>query len=195
MATYPVDDVPGDEEAAAFDVSGFWWMWLVSGALWIVAALVVLQFDQPSVTTVGVIAGLMFLFTAAQQLIVVWAADGAARWLALIFGVLLAVAGVLALANPEQTFAGIADLLGFLFLVVATMWIVQALVDRGKNELWWLRLVSGLMMLVLAFWTSGQFFIEKAYILLVFAGIWALIQGVNDIVLAFVVRSVHRAMG
>jgi hypothetical protein len=42
------------------------------------------------------------------------------------------------------------------------MWIVQALVDRGENELFWLRLVSGLMMLVLAFWTSGQFFIERA---------------------------------
>ena len=44
-------------------------------------------------------------------------------------------------------------------------------------------------MVILAFWTSGQFFIEKAYTLLVFAGIWALMQGITDIVRAFQVRS------
>jgi hypothetical protein len=40
----------------------------------------------------------------------------------------------------------------------------------------------------------GPVFISKAYVLLVFAGIWALIQGVNDIVLAFVVRGLHKAL-
>ena len=43
-------------------------------------------------------------------------------------------------------------------------------------------------MVILAFWTGGQFFIEKAYVLLVFAGIWALMQGVTDIVRAFQIR-------
>ena len=37
-------------------------------------------------------------------------------------------------------------------------------------------------MVILAFWTGGQFFIEKQYVLLVFAGIWALMQGVTDVV-------------
>jgi uncharacterized membrane protein HdeD (DUF308 family) len=41
---------------------------------------------------------------------------------------------------------------------------------------------------ILAFWTSGQFFIEKAYTLLVFAGIWALMHGISDIVRAFQLR-------
>ncbi len=43
-------------------------------------------------------------------------------------------------------------------------------------------------MVIIAFWTSGQFFIEKAYVLLVFAGIWALMQGITDIVRAFQIR-------
>ena len=34
-------------------------------------------------------------------------------------------------------------------------------------------------MVVLAFWTGGQFFIEKQYTLLVFAGIWALMSGLH----------------
>jgi uncharacterized membrane protein HdeD (DUF308 family) len=57
----------------------------------------------------------------------------------------------------------------------------------------WSRLASGVLMLAPAFWTSGQFFIDKAYVLLVFAGIWALLHGVTDIVSAFVVRSVRTA--
>ena len=47
---------------------------------------------------------------------------------------------------------------------------------------------------ILAFWTAGQFFIDKAYLLLVFAGIWALMNGVTDLVRAFQVRRLHRAL-
>jgi uncharacterized membrane protein HdeD (DUF308 family) len=47
---------------------------------------------------------------------------------------------------------------------------------------------------VLAFWTSGQFFIQKAYTLLVFAGIWALLQGITDITRAFAVRAVRERL-
>ena len=49
-------------------------------------------------------------------------------------------------------------------------------------------------MTCMAFWTAGQFFIEKAYILLVFAGIWALMEGIGSIVRAFAVRQMHKAL-
>ena len=56
------------------------------------------------------------------------------------------------------------------------------------NELWWFGLISGVAMVILAFWTAGQFFIEKQYVLLVFAGIWALFHGVGDLIRAFAIR-------
>ncbi len=62
---------------------------------------------------------------------------------------------------------------------------------KAIDSAWWLQLVSGILMLAMAFWTSGQFFIEKSYTLLVFAGIWALMHGVLDIVDAFRVRSLR----
>ena len=49
-------------------------------------------------------------------------------------------------------------------------------------------------MTILAFWTAGQFFVEKAYVLLVFAGIWALMEGVTDIVRAFTVRQLNKSV-
>jgi short repeat uncharacterized protein DUF308 len=194
MATYPVDDLADQAKTTAHEISGFWWLWLISGAAWIIVALVVLQFDQASVKTVGVIVGLMFLFSGAQEFIAAGLASGAGRWFSLGFGVLLTAAGILALLNPEDTFAGLADILGFLFLIVGIMWIIQALVERGANDLWWLGLFTGILMVVLAFWTGGQFLIDKAYLLLVFAGIWALMHGVTDIVRAFAVRSLHKAL-
>jgi ABC-2 type transport system permease protein len=39
----------------------WWWMWLVTGILWVVISLSILQFRGSSITTVGIIIGLMFL--------------------------------------------------------------------------------------------------------------------------------------
>jgi uncharacterized membrane protein HdeD (DUF308 family) len=175
-----------DREVAQAMVE-YWWLWLVTGIAWIVAALVILQFDGASITTIGILVGAMFTFAGVQQFMVAAVSDSL-RWLWALFGVLFLIAGVICFINPEKTFAGLADILGFLFLCVAVWWIIQAFVERDTNPLWWLGLTSGILMVVLAFWTSGQFFVEKAYTLLVFAGIWALMHGVGDIVRAFAVR-------
>jgi uncharacterized membrane protein HdeD (DUF308 family) len=179
-----------EARVVARDVAGFWWLWLVTGIAWFIAALVVLQFDRASITTIGIIVGCMFCFAATQQF-VLFALGAPMRWLAAVFSLLLLIAGVICFVNPEATFAGLADILGFLFLIVGMWWIVDAFVDRDGNPIWWLGLVAGVLMLMLAFWTSGQFFIEKAYVLLVLAGIWALVQGLTDVVRAFRLRSMR----
>ena len=183
-----------DLREAGIALSKLWWLWLVFGFLWIVIALVILQFDQASVTTVGVLIGAMFLISGGQQLGLAAMVGGVARWVLVFFGALLVIAGIISLISPENTFAGIADILGFLFLIVGIFWIIQAFGERGMNELWWFGLISGVAMVVLAFWTSGQFFIDKAYVLLVFAGIWALFHGINDIFRAFQIRALGRAV-
>jgi Short repeat of unknown function (DUF308) len=179
-----------EARAVAKEVSRYWWLWLVCGIGWTIIAVVILQFDQASINTVGVLVGLMFFAAALQQFAFAGLVDHG-RWLLAIFGVLFSIAGVLALISPENTFAALADMLGFLFLLVGVFWILQAFGQREINEFWWLGLIAGLMMVVLAFWTGGQFFIEKQYVLLVFAGIWALMQGFTDIVRAFAVRKLR----
>lgn len=66
--------------------------------------------------------------------------------------------------------------------------------ERELNPLWWLRLISGILMTALAFWTGGQFFIDKAYLLLVFAGIWALMEGIVAVVRAFEIRGLREGV-
>jgi uncharacterized membrane protein HdeD (DUF308 family) len=181
-----------EERMVEAEAARLWWVWLVAGIAWIIAALVVLQFDAASVTTVGVIIGCMFVLAGLQQFAVAAITDRL-RWLWIVFGVLFIICGIIAFIRPKSTFAGFADILGFLFVTVGVWWTIEAFVAKGENPMWWLGLLSGILMIVLAFWTSGQFFIQKAYTLLVFAGIWALMHGVTDIIRAFQARSLRRA--
>jgi uncharacterized membrane protein HdeD (DUF308 family) len=153
--------------------------------------VVILQFDQASVNTVGVIIGILFAFASLQQFVLMAVADRL-KWLFGLFGVLFAGAAIATFISPEDTFVAIADMLGFLFLLVGIFWIIEAFIAREVNPLWWMGLVSGILMVILAFWTGGQFFIEKQYLLLVFAGIWALMEGVLNIVRAFQVRAIGK---
>lgn len=177
----------------AREITGYWWVWLVSGIAWLIISLVLLQFDDASVTTVGILVGLMFLLASVQNFILAAVAESL-RWLWALFGVLFVIAAVVCFVNPEETFAGIADMLGFLFLVLGIWWMVRAFLERPLNPLWWLGLISGVLMTCMAFWTAGQFFFEKAYILLVFAGIWALMEGMGSIARAFTVRQLHKEL-
>jgi uncharacterized membrane protein HdeD (DUF308 family) len=194
-----VEGSAAPEDAALRELGGqvgkLWWLWLIAGIAWIVIALVVLQFDRASITTVGVLIGLMFIFSGIQQFVLGSFVGGWLQMLMWVFGVLFVIAGIIALISPENTFAAIADILGFLFLLVGVFWIIQAFGDRDTNDLWWLGLIAGILMIILAFWTGGQFFIERAYVLLVFAGIWALMEGVTDIVKAFQLRSLSKSAG
>jgi uncharacterized membrane protein HdeD (DUF308 family) len=176
-------------------MADLWWFWIITGVFWIVVALVVLQFDQASVTTVGILVGIMFLVAGVQQFFMGSLAGGALQWILWIFAVLFVIAGVIALIRPEETFAGIADILGFLFLLVGLFWLFQAFVEREANDLWWFGLIAGVGMIILAFWTGGQFFLERVYTLLVFAGIWALFQGVGDLIRAFQIRRLRDLPG
>ncbi len=145
-----------DQQAreAVRGVSKLWWLWILFGIFWIVVGLVILQFDQASINTVGILVGIMFLATGLQQFVIMGLAERG-RWLFGLFGVLFIIAGIIALISPENTFAALADILGFLFLIVGVFWIIQAFLAREVNELWWLGLIAGILMVVLAFWTGG----------------------------------------
>jgi uncharacterized membrane protein HdeD (DUF308 family) len=184
-AEAPVDDQLLQDVAER--VARFWWVLLVIGALWVVIALVILKFNHASVTTVGILIGIMFLLAAAQEAMLA-ILDHHWRWLWALFSVLLFVGGILAFIHPQNTFAAFADILGFIFLMIGAFWIIQAFAERHVNELWWLSLTAGILMVILAFWVEGEFFLSKAYTLLVFAGIWALMHGITDIIRAFQIR-------
>lgn len=169
------------------EVARWWWAWLVSGVLWILAAVVILQFRHTSITLVGIIIGVMFLVAGIEEFAVA-AVSGSWRWLRIVFGVILIVGGIYALFNPVGTFLAMASLLGFLFVLVGIFWMIDAFSTQAINELWWLGMIAGFLMIGLGFWAGGQFLATQAYTLLIFAGVWALFHGITDIIKAFAIR-------
>ena len=189
---FEIPAVPSLRDGAR-ELTSYGWALLVAGIAWVAVALVILQFDHASVTTVGILVGLMFLGVAAEN-IVLARLELPMRWVWALFGGVFLVSACACFANPATTFAGLADLLGFLFVVIGVWWMVRAFLERAINPLWWMGLVSGILMTIVAFWTSGQFFIHKGYVLLVFAGIWALLQGTTTIVRAFEIRALREEL-
>jgi uncharacterized membrane protein HdeD (DUF308 family) len=178
--------------------SDYWWAFLVAGIAWSAISLVILQFNSASITTVGILVGLLFTLATVQNVAIASAPDTAfgsvptgARVVSGLFAVLFAVSAVICFVEPADTFAGLADVLGFLFLLVGIWWMVRAFWERAINSAWWLTLISGILMTIMAFWTSGQLFITKVYVLLVFAGVWALMEGITNIIRAFEIRDLR----
>ena len=79
-------------------------------------------------------------------------------------------------------------------LPIRLWWIVRAFLERGSahsgGSVW----DRGILMTTWLSGRAGQFFVEKAYVLLVFAGIWAPTASINDIVRAFVMLSAHQEL-
>src|SRR3954471_20402123 len=95
-----VGDVPGPVETEARG----WWIYLVTGAIWLIFGWVVLSAnDISTVWAVAVYAGILFLMFGFGELAVSFVAEGW-RWLHLILGVIGIIAGIMAFAWPGETF-------------------------------------------------------------------------------------------
>ena len=136
---------PTDLRETTSMITGYWWVGLVAGIAWLVISLVILQFDAASITTVGILVGLLFLLAAVQN-IALTTVPVEHRWVPALFGALFLISAVICFVDPVNTFAALADMLGFLFLLVGVWWMVQAFLERPVNPMWWLSLISGILM-------------------------------------------------
>jgi uncharacterized membrane protein HdeD (DUF308 family) len=70
--------------------------------------------------------------------------------------------------------------------------IARAVSTRATNPYWWVGLITGVLLLLLAFWVSGSdrayALAQRAYLILFWVGFFALFKGIEQIILAFGVR-------
>jgi len=172
--------------------AGPWWMFLITGVLSILISLVVLRFDLSSVTTVGILIGVVFLYLGLVDLFAAFV-QRRLRWLYGILGAILVIGGIVAIFNPVGTFFALSQIIGFLLVLMGSMRIIEAFMLRGEHDLWWLALITGVLMLLLGFWAGGRFFAGSALIL-VWVGLGAMIKGFGQIALAFELRHADREL-
>jgi uncharacterized membrane protein HdeD (DUF308 family) len=165
----------------------WWWIWLIGGAIWILAGIFILQLDRRSITVAGLAIGIMLLVAGAEEFVMAYVVDGL-KWLWYIFGAILLISGIWVLFNPNKAVLAVAASLGFIFALIGIFWIIEAFMTKDANQLWVLGLISGIIMVGLGFWAGGQIFPVQVYTLLIFGGIWALLHGITDIFKAFTIR-------
>ena len=181
-----------EEEVYDKSFGKHWWVFLITGTLWLILSLVMFRFDITSARAIGILAGIVFIFAGVIELGVTFVVRSG-WWKALnaLLSFLLIVGGIMSFIHPENAFEAIASITGFMFLFVGIMDILVALTNR--TGVWWLRLVVGLVCVGLAYWASGDFD-RKAVLLVAWVAAFALLRGITHLIIAFSLRSVHRQL-
>lgn len=167
------------------EVSKAWWLFLVTGLLWFIISLVILRFDESSITTIGVLMGIVFVIGGFNEFLMMPADSSGWKVFHAILGVVFLLAAIWCFVQPEQAFWALASVLGFLLLIMGTFEIIAAVATKDVNPLWWLGLLAGIFFLILAFWASQQLVHAKAELLIFYVGIMAMFRGISQIVFAF----------
>ena len=183
---------PRSRPAMLAQLAGPWWMLLVTGVAWLIISAAVLRFNTVSVTTIGVLIGVVFLIASASEILLAAARAGWA-WLHILMSVLFVGAAIWAFVRPFGAFWALATIVGLLLILRGSLDLVMSINARDINPTWWLGLLAGILQIIIGFWASQQAFPARAALLIFWVGFFALFRGISDIVVAFEVRHAERA--
>ena len=178
-------------KAAAREVGATWWWFLLVGIAWFVIALIVLRMNLTSVTTVGVLIGVVFLVAGLGEVFIA-AVKPTWRWAHVLLSAFFLAGALWCFIRPYNAFWSLAAAFGFLLIFVGTVNIIESVASQPVNNVWWLGLIAGILELGLGFWASQQYWPTRAALLLLFVGFYALFQGIATIALAFQVKDVGK---
>jgi uncharacterized membrane protein HdeD (DUF308 family) len=193
-----MDPLTRAEAEEVLEDSRGWWMFLLTGILWIIFGFIVLSFDDfETVWAVAVFFGIGFIVGGILELAVASRVPGW-KWLHILFGIIAIVAGILALIWPGQTFLVLAAIIGWYVLFSGIMDMITAFVTKDENDLWWLQLVLGIAQVLIGFWAVG-YAGRSIALLVIWVGASALARGISDIFIGFGLHSagkeVRKRMG
>jgi uncharacterized membrane protein HdeD (DUF308 family) len=170
----------------------YWWVFLVSGIVWLLIAWLVLRLNATSIATVGVLLGVVFLIAGINEVGVATLSHGGWKvWHYLLAGIFF-LGALWGFIRPVNTFFALASVLGLILIFYGTFEIIQGVASRAVNPYWWLNLIIGILLILLAFWVSGSDRVyalaQRTYLLLFWVGFLALFRGFSQIFMAFTVR-------
>jgi uncharacterized membrane protein HdeD (DUF308 family) len=170
----------------------YWWVFLLTGIAWLLIAWLVLRMDITSIAAVGVLLGVVFLFASVNEVGLGSLMSGGWKILHYVMALIFFIGGLWSLVRPVDTFFALASVLGLILIFYGTFEIARAFSSRDVNPYWWIGLVTGILLLLLAFWVSGSDRVyalaQRTYLILFWVGFFALFKGITQIVNAFGIR-------
>lgn len=167
------------------------WTWLLGSAVTtLVPGVLILVWPEATLHVLAVLIGLYLLVSGAFRFVAVFAREGHERFPGLLLAVLYVLTGVLCLRNPLQTIAVLSLIVGVLWLVSGLLTLYTALAARDLPHRGVvlgtavLGIVAGIVVLALP--------TESARALTRLLGLWLVLLGLAEVVVAFAWRAALR---
>ena len=183
---------PGTDLPPALGIARAWQTTVFLGVITLILGLIVAFRPSTSLNVIAVLIGLLMIISGIFHLIRVFdSAESHRVWLG-IAGLVLIVVGVVLIRHLHLTVA----LIG---LIVGITWIVQGISalaigfsgESGEGRGWWIffgiiSLIGGIVIVAVP--------VKSVTALAVLVGIWFIVEGVFEIIGAFMIRrTLHRA--
>jgi len=184
--------MPSEERLIAREGARYWWLFLVSGILWLLIAWMVLRLNSTSIATVGVLLGwCSWSQGSTRSAWPPWRPAGGSSGITSWPEIFL-LGGLWGFIRPVNTFFALASVLGLILVFYGAFEIVRGVMSRAVNPYWWVNLILGILLVLLAFWVSCSDRVfalaQRTYLILFWVGFLALFRGFSQIFLAFTVR-------
>jgi uncharacterized membrane protein HdeD (DUF308 family) len=181
------------EQRTILDAARVWWLYLITGTAWLLFSIIVFRFDYTSVSAIAILFGILMLGFSAMELVSLMTTHGWRRLLHTVLALAFLVIAIVSFIHPGDTFRALAAVMSFYFIIRGTFDLIVAFATRQENDLWWLGLISGVIMIGLGFWAAGDFG-NKVILLVVWVGLAALMRGISEIIFAFTLRHMRGAV-
>ena len=184
-------DLRIEEEELAESASRFWWLYLITGILWLWVTLIILRLNLDTVYAISILFGFVAIGAGINEFLGMGASSRGWKIVHAVLGVVFIVAGIVAFFRPQGTFVALASIVAWVLLFKGIFDIVLALMVHPAH-LWWVGLIVGVVEILLAFWAAG-YFRGSALVLVVWVAALTLMRGVTEIILAFRLRHLRKA--
>ena len=178
------------DRETAVQIAKSWWILLVSGIVVAIAGMIILD-AKWTVSELATFVAIVLIFQGVMRAITP-PLDGSSRGWTLGFGILEIIAGIVVLAWPGQTLLLIAIFIGASIVVNGAVDIVGAVANRHDVSYWWLLLITGIIEVPLGIYLLRRPGLTLA-VAITIIGIWAVLVGILQIVLAFEIKHLPKA--
>jgi uncharacterized membrane protein HdeD (DUF308 family) len=172
----------GLEEAES--VSSLWWVYLVAGIISIVFGGIILAVDW-GIESLAAFIGALFILEGVAFLVTKPLDDGD-RSTNVIAGLLGVAAGIALLVWPDKGLYTLGVFVGIFIVSSGILHVVGAFANRHAPH-WWLVLILGLVEIPIGIWAMRRPGLTLS-VVITLAGIWAIVTGIWQIVVAFEIR-------
>ena len=176
--------------AEAEALAATWWIYLLAGIVSLVFGAIILSVDW-GIDSLAAFLGVLLLLQGLAWLTLKPLDDGD-RWTNVVAGLLGAGAGLALLVWPDKGLYLVAIFVGVWIVMSGVIHVVGAIVNRQAPH-WWLVLVLGLVEIPIGIWLLRRPGMTLA-ILITLVGIWAIVTGVWQCMIAFELRKLPQRL-